>query len=167
MSATTLSPLDRTDGRLGSLDAYRGFVMICLAANGFGMAATAKNFPAGSLSQFLKYQFDHVPWVGCAFWDLIQPSFMFMVGVALPYSYAKRQASGEALGAMCRHAAVRSLVLILLAFFGGGLLLGLLASLMTIFQLKREARKLNRALQNMTHEASATLPPVSGNANNV
>ena len=117
MSATTLSPLDRTDGRLGSLDAYRGFVMICLAANGFGMAATAKNFPAGSLSQFLKYQFDHVPWVGCAFWDLIQPSFMFMVGVALPYSYAKRQASGETLGAMCRHAAVRSLVLILLGLF--------------------------------------------------
>jgi uncharacterized integral membrane protein len=59
------------------------------------------------------------------------------------------------------------LVLILLAFFGGGLLLGLLASLMTIFQLKREVRKLNRALQNQTHEASATLPPVSGNANNV
>lgn len=59
------------------------------------------------------------------------------------------------------------LVLILLAFFGGGLLLGLLASLMTIFQLKREIRKLNRALQHKAHEASAPLPPVSGNANNV
>lgn len=59
------------------------------------------------------------------------------------------------------------LVLILLAFFGAGLLLGLLASLMTIFQLKREVRKLNRALQHKTHEASAALPPVSGNENNV
>ena len=59
------------------------------------------------------------------------------------------------------------LVLILLAFFGGGLLLGLLAALMTIFQLKREVRKLNRALQNKTHEASAALPPASGNENNV
>ena len=59
------------------------------------------------------------------------------------------------------------LVLILLAFFGGGLLLGLLASLMTIFQLKREVRKLNRALQQKAHEANATLPPVSGNENNV
>ena len=56
------------------------------------------------------------------------------------------------------------LVLILLAFFGGGLLLGLLASLMTIFQLKREVRKLNRALQ---HDANTALPPASGNANNV
>ena len=59
------------------------------------------------------------------------------------------------------------LVLILLAFFGGGLLLGLLASLMTIFQLKREVRKLNRALQHKAHDPSAELPPVSSNENNV
>ena len=59
------------------------------------------------------------------------------------------------------------LVLILLGFFGGGLLLGLLASLMTIFQLKREVRKLNRALQHKAHEASAALPPISANTNNV
>jgi lipopolysaccharide assembly protein A len=59
------------------------------------------------------------------------------------------------------------LVLILLAFFGGGLLLGLLASLMTIFQLKREVRKLNRALQHKTHEASTKLPPISDSTSNV
>lgn len=59
------------------------------------------------------------------------------------------------------------LVLILLAFFGGGLLLGLLAALMTIFQLKREVRKLNRALQHKAHDASVELPPVSSNENNV
>ncbi len=59
------------------------------------------------------------------------------------------------------------LVLILLGFFGGGLLLGLLASLMTIFELKREVRKLNRALQHKAHEASAALPPISANTSNV
>ena len=59
------------------------------------------------------------------------------------------------------------LVLILLGFFGGGLLLGLLASLMTIFQLKREVRRLNRALQHKTLETNATLPQASGNVNNV
>ncbi|MBC8115408.1 MAG: DUF5009 domain-containing protein, partial [Candidatus Saccharimonas sp.] len=80
MSQVALSPTVDPSARLGSLDAYRGFVMICLAANGFGIAATAKNFPNSSLWQSLKFQFDHVPWVGCAFWDLIQPSFMFMVG---------------------------------------------------------------------------------------
>jgi uncharacterized integral membrane protein len=59
------------------------------------------------------------------------------------------------------------LVLILLGFFGAGLLIGLLASLMTIFQLKREVRKLNRALQHKAHEANDVLPPASGNENNV
>lgn len=103
--------------RLGSLDAYRGFVMICLAANGFGIAATAKAFPDSPLWQMLRYQFDHVPWVGCAFWDLIQPSFMFMVGVALPYSYAKRAAAGESFGRLLGHAVLRSLVLVLLGIF--------------------------------------------------
>lgn len=117
MSQATLSPTVDPSARLGSLDAYRGFVMICLAANGFGIAATAKTFPDGSLWQSLKFQFDHVPWVGCAFWDLIQPSFMFMVGVALPYSYAKREATGESFRRMLGHAAVRSLVLILIGLF--------------------------------------------------
>ena len=117
MSQVTSNPTADPSARLGSLDAYRGFVMICLAANGFGIAATAKNFPDSSLWQALKFQFDHVPWVGCGFWDLIQPSFMFMVGVALPYSYAKREATGESFLRMLRHAAVRSLVLVLLGLF--------------------------------------------------
>ena len=103
--------------RLGSLDAYRGFVMICLAANGFGIAETAKAFPDSALWQWLGFQFDHVPWVGCAFWDLIQPSFMFMVGVSLPYSYAKRQKSGDSYARLVSHAVVRSIVLILLGIF--------------------------------------------------
>ena len=117
MSQVALSPTVDPSARLGSLDAYRGFVMICLAANGFGIAATAKNFPDSSLWQSLRFQFDHVPWVGCAFWDLIQPSFMFMVGVALPYSYAKRETAGVSFQRMLGHAVVRSLVLILIGLF--------------------------------------------------
>ncbi len=42
------------------------------------------------------------------------------------------------------------LVLILLAFFGGGLFLGLVSSLGAVFKLKREIRKLNRALSHNT-----------------
>jgi len=52
------------------------------------------------------------------------------------------------------------LALFLLAFFGGGLLLGLLASLPSIFRLKREVRKLNRALQHKARDADSTLPPM-------
>ena len=73
--------------------------------------------PASRLWAFLGYQFEHVPWIGCSFWDLIQPSFMFMVGVALPYSFASRQARGESFGRMIRHALFRAGILILLAVF--------------------------------------------------
>lgn len=113
------SPVLRADpsARLVSLDAYRGFVMICLAANGFGIAATAANFPDSPLWQALRFQFDHVPWTGCAFWDLIQPSFMFMVGVSLPYSYAKRRDAGDSYLFLLGHAIIRSIILILLGIF--------------------------------------------------
>lgn len=56
------------------------------------------------------------------------------------------------------------LALFLLAFFGGGLLLGLLASLPSLFRLKREVRKLNRALQQKAREADATLPAIATSA---
>lgn len=110
-----------SEPRLVSLDAYRGFVMIALAANGFGLAATAKKFleasPESPFWKAVHFQLEHVPWTGCAFWDLIQPSFMFMVGVSLPYSYGKRYAAGDSYGRLLLHAVVRSIVLILLGIF--------------------------------------------------
>ena len=48
---------------------------------------------------------------------LIQPSFMFMVGVAMAYSCASRRAQGQSYPRMLLHAVVRSLVLILLGIF--------------------------------------------------
>jgi predicted acyltransferase len=84
------------------------------------VSATAPGAPAarpGPVLDFLAYQFDHVPWIGCAFWDLIQPSFMFMVGVALPYSLASRRARGDSYGRILVHAVFRAGLLILLAVF--------------------------------------------------
>jgi predicted acyltransferase len=34
-------------------------------------------------------QFQHVPWEGLHFHDLIMPLFLFRVGVAMPFSFAK------------------------------------------------------------------------------
>jgi heparan-alpha-glucosaminide N-acetyltransferase len=70
-----------------------------------------------SLVHLLRQQLDHVEWRGCAFWDLIQPSFMFMVGVAMPFSYANRRARGETWSRMFGHALRRSAILIALAVF--------------------------------------------------
>src|SRR5688572_610929 len=81
--------------RLVSLDAYRGAIMLLMASSGFGLAQVAREFPESAVWKFLGSQFDHVVWTGCALWDLIQPAFMFMVGVAVPWSIANRRARGE------------------------------------------------------------------------
>jgi heparan-alpha-glucosaminide N-acetyltransferase len=112
--------------RLVSLDAYRGLTMLAMASGGLGLHRVAENLheqaakanlPDSSLWQAIGYQFEHVPWVGCSLWDLIQPSFMFMVGVAMAYSGASRQAHGQSYGHMLRHAFVRAIVLVLLGIF--------------------------------------------------
>ena len=55
------------------------------------------------------------------------------------------------------------LALVLLAFFGAGLLLGLLSALLAIFRLKREIRHLNRALQNrVKNDSILSALPVEG-----
>jgi len=103
--------------RLVSLDAYRGFVMLLMASDGFNLSRVAQQHPGSHFWEFLSYQTEHVNWRGCSLWDLIQPSFMFMVGVALPFSLAKRQAAGESFGKQLLHAMWRSLLLIALGIF--------------------------------------------------
>jgi predicted acyltransferase len=107
--------------RLVSLDAYRGLTMLAMASGGLGLHQVANNLrEAGHDSPIwnvIGYQFEHVEWVGCALWDLIQPSFMFIVGVAMAYSCATRQAHGQHYGQMLRHAIVRAIILVLLGVF--------------------------------------------------
>ncbi len=95
--------------------------MVSLAFVGFGLADTAKNHlkdnPDSPVWQNVKYQFTHVEWLGCSYWDLIQPSFMFMVGVSMAYSYSKRKRQGHSYPRMLGHAVWRSIVLILLSIF--------------------------------------------------
>ena len=100
--------------RLVSLDAFRGFIMLLMASGGFGIPQMAKNHP-GSWWPTIATQFEHRDWAGCALWDLIQPAFMFMVGLAMAYSYARRGAQGDGFVKMLGHGIVRAVVLVLLA----------------------------------------------------
>src|SRR5262249_54442501 len=114
------SPAPEKPARLMSLDAYRGFIMLAMASSfGGALAKYAKNAgrTADPVYQFLAYQFEHVSWTGCSFWDLIQPSFMFMVGVAMPYSYASRKAKGDSEAKIFVHVLIRSVILIFLGIF--------------------------------------------------
>jgi heparan-alpha-glucosaminide N-acetyltransferase len=103
--------------RLLSLDAYRGFVMLAMASGGLGIAAVSPDFPDSQVWHALNHQFEHVQWQGCSFWDLIQPSFMFIVGAAMPFSYAARRARGDSWLRLFVHALWRSFVLIALGVF--------------------------------------------------
>ncbi|HPA21070.1 MAG TPA: DUF5009 domain-containing protein [Verrucomicrobiae bacterium] len=107
----------RTPPRLLALDAYRGFIMLAMASAGLGIPRIANNFPDCGIMQSLAWSLSHVTWAGCAPWDLIQPAFLFMVGVALPYSLARRRDQGEPYARTLTHAFWRALVLIALGVF--------------------------------------------------
>jgi predicted acyltransferase len=67
--------------------------------------------------QFLAHHQTHVEWTGCSLHDLIQPSFSFLVGVALPFSIASRTARGQGTVRMTLHAVWRAVVLVFLGVF--------------------------------------------------
>jgi len=95
-----------------ALDAYRGFIMLVLASEGFGLAGLAARNPAFA---GIAAQFEHKPWEWIAFWDLIQPAFMFMVGVAMPFAFARRIEQGFTQRRLFQHVAARSFRLILMS----------------------------------------------------
>lgn len=106
-----------TTPRNVAIDAYRGLVMLLMMAEVLRFSEVAKSFPESWFWKVLSYNQSHVSWAGCSLHDTIQPSFSFLVGVALPYSIASRLAKGKSFGNQLTHASWRALVLILLGFF--------------------------------------------------
>jgi len=105
------TPQKKAGGRLISLDAYRGFIMLLLVSEGFGFGALTSH-PGWA---WLAGQSDHAAWQGCTFWDLIQPAFTFMVGVAMPFALARRMAQGASTFGLFKHVLWRALLLIVLS----------------------------------------------------
>ncbi|PYP76249.1 MAG: DUF5009 domain-containing protein [Gemmatimonadetes bacterium] len=91
--------------------------MLFMASEIMRIPTVAKQFAESRIAQRLAVGLDHVPWTGFVPWDLIQPSFMFMVGVALPFSVASRRARDEPFAAQLGHAIRRALILVLLGIF--------------------------------------------------
>lgn len=106
-----------TPQRAVSLDAYRGFVMLLMAGEVLRFHAVAEKLPESSLFRFLAHHQDHVEWRGCTLHDLIQPSFSFLVGCALPFSIANRQARGQGSAGIWLHTFWRAFLLIALGVF--------------------------------------------------
>jgi predicted acyltransferase len=103
--------------RLVSLDAYRGFVMLLMMAEVLRLSRVSRALPGSGFWAFLAHHQSHVEWIGASLHDLIQPSFSFMVGVALPFSLAARRAKGQSDSQMALHAFARAFILICLGIF--------------------------------------------------
>ncbi|MEN3944229.1 heparan-alpha-glucosaminide N-acetyltransferase domain-containing protein [Prosthecobacter sp. SYSU 5D2] len=100
--------------RLVSLDAFRGFIMLMMVSSGFGLVQMAKGYPESAGWQAVAFQLSHVEWAGCALWDLIQPAFMFMVGMAVLLSMMRRKQEGQGFAKRGFHALLRAVALVLL-----------------------------------------------------
>ena len=107
----------QTSGRLLSLDFYRGLTMFLLIAE-FSHLFSYMVSPGleGTFIHWLGTQFHHVKWEGLHFWDLIQPFFMFIVGVAMPLSFSRRMAKGDSMREVSKHVYKRAFLLLLLGW---------------------------------------------------
>jgi predicted acyltransferase len=108
--------------RLLSLDALRGFDMFWIIGGAAIVKDLAKVWP-GTLSTELAQQLEHVAWEGLHAFDLIWTLFMFMVGVSLAFSLAKRKQKNESAQSIYLHAAKRALILFVLGMAAQGNLL--------------------------------------------
>jgi hypothetical protein len=82
--------------RLGSMDAYRGFGHVSDDGGGAAsLEALRRPIRRASSGACWRSTSRTLHWFGCTLHDLIQPSFSFLVGVALPYSLASREARGQ------------------------------------------------------------------------
>lgn len=94
----TIDAVIRPKERLLSLDVFRGFTLLAMVLVN---SHPGKIYPAVA----------HASWHGWTFTDLIFPFFVFIVGVAIPYSFANRLARGESPRKLFWHILRRSVVL--------------------------------------------------------
>lgn len=101
--------------RVTSIDFFRGLTMFLLIGESTHLYGYLENIDNGFI-QFLGTQLSHHEWHGLHFWDLIQPFFMFIVGVSIPFAVYNRKKKGVTDQTLLKHAVKRSLILLLLGW---------------------------------------------------
>jgi len=104
--------------RVASIDALRGFTMFWIVGGGtiFRSLNGIFNHP---VTAFISKQLSHVKWLGFHFEDLIMPLFIFIVGVAVPFSISNRLKRGQSRTRIYLHIVKRTAVLYLLGVMLG------------------------------------------------
>jgi len=134
-SRPSLKSVVLTPPRNIAVDAYRGLVMLLMMGEVMEFAKVARAYPDSLFWHILAYNQTHVEWAGMGLHDMIQPSFTFLVGVALPYSIHSRVRKGQSFAKQLVHTLWRSVLLIALGIF---------------------LRSLNRTQTNFTFEDTLT-----------
>jgi predicted acyltransferase len=115
MDANTQTMSSPLAERVTSVDFFRGFTMFLLAGEATRLYGQLEKFDSG-IMQFFATQLSHHEWHGLHFWDLIQPFFMFIVGVAIPFAVANRIKKGDSNKTITFHAFKRSFLLLFLGW---------------------------------------------------
>ncbi|WP_290541088.1 DUF5009 domain-containing protein [Alistipes sp.] len=106
--------------RLLSLDALRGFDMLFIM--GFsGLITSLCALSPGSFTDMLAQQMQHAAWNGLTIQDTIFPLFLFIAGVAFPFSLAKQRTRGLGKERILGRIVRRGVTLILLGLIYNGL----------------------------------------------
>jgi len=103
-------------GRITSVDFFRGLTMFLLIGESTHLYSHFNKIEGSGLMHFIATQLDHHEWHGLYFWDLIQPFFMFIVGVAIPFAVANRIKKGDSEKTILHHALKRSVLLLFLGW---------------------------------------------------
>lgn len=111
--------LDKNE-RLLSLDALRGFDMFWIT--GGSMLAVFLGEASGF--DWLVHQMEHVEWVGLRMYDLIFPLFMFIAGVAIPYSIVSKLEKNVPRKILLGKVTKRMVILVILGILYNGALRG-------------------------------------------
>ena len=85
---------EEIENRLTSLDFMRGFIMFLLVLESTGLYDILNEETKDNILGGFFIQLQHHPWNGLRFWDLIQPGFMFIAGIAMALSVSKMKERG-------------------------------------------------------------------------
>ncbi len=108
--------LKKEQNRIFSIDFFRGFTMFMLVGGLSSLFGKLDSAELGPVATFFQQQLSHVPWEGLRFWDLIQPFFMFIVGVAMPFSLTRRWERGDSWKKTFYHVLTRCFFLLVIGW---------------------------------------------------
>lgn len=126
------APASPAPARVVSIDALRGFDMFWIVGGRYVVLGIVALF-VSPLPEWFKYQMDHPDWIGFSAWDMIMPLFLFIVGAAMPFSFARRAEQGQSTAQIHRKILFRTVTLFVFGMAAQGHLLDFDLSTLHVF----------------------------------